>query len=196
MSGSIGSPCSTANYNPYRTPWGLTVTVNKAVAPRFRAACDEAANHPWKPKRIDSYVCRQIRGSSSWSRHAYAAAFDFFDRPYPEPVDVWGTGNSPPASFAAIFKKYGFSWGGDWSGRSDYPHIEWASSTVPPLAERKDWFDMASKSDLRKIVKEVVQNQVPKIVEKEMEKQRKLLAVGKNRPYKTENVNLRNILKS
>lgn len=137
----IGNPCLPVNFASYKTPWGLTVTVHKAVLPRFKKACRKARRHSawrrsigrpgWKPRRIDSYNCRQIRGSSSWSRHAYACAWDFFDRPWPEAVDVWGNKNSPPPWFARIFKRYGFTWGGDWTSRKDYPHIEWSLGYVP-----------------------------------------------------------------
>lgn len=192
MSGYIGSPCVTASYTSYRTPWGLSVTINKALVPRFRAACEMAYEHAWKPKRIDSYVCRKIRGSDSYSRHAYAAAFDFFDKPYPQPVDVWGPTNAPPQSFAGIFKSYGFIWGGDWGGRADHPHIEWSSSRVPAL-EKGDWFSMATKRELRQIVKEVVQNQVPKLVGAELSKHQKRLAVGKVRAYNSDKINLKSI---
>ena len=143
MAGVIGSPCDASRLTSYTTPWGLTVTVNKAVERRFREACNKAFNKSkwrrrtgrkgWVPKRIDSYNCRQIRGSSSWSRHAYGAAWDFFDRPWPEPVDVWGNDNSPPEWFANCFKQYGFTWGGDWQSRPDFPHLEWSGSSVPSL---------------------------------------------------------------
>ena len=143
MAGAIGAPCDRDRLTSYKTPWGLTVTVNKAVLPRFKKACEKAhakskwrrrtGRKGWTPRRIDSYNCRQIRGSSAWSRHAYGAAWDFFDKPWPEPVDVWGDGNSPPAWFARVFEQHGFTWGGRWTTRPDYPHVEWRTSTVPPL---------------------------------------------------------------
>lgn len=188
----VGGPCDPDNLTQYATPWGLRVTVNKAILPRFRAACEEAAGHPWKPKRIDSYNCRQIRGSTSWSRHAYACAFDMFDKPYPEPVDVWGNGNSPPPSFAEIFERYGFTWGGRWTGRPDYPHIEWSDSTVPDY-EEKDWFDMATEADLKKIVKEAVDD-ATKDIKAELVRQRKLLAVGEERAYEPAKVNIKSAI--
>lgn len=180
MSAAVGLPCASVNFTSFQTPWGLTVTVNKAVLPRFKAACEEASEHPWKPKRIDSYNCRQIRGSSSWSRHAYAAAWDFFDKPYPQPVDVWGPTNSPPASFAAIFEKYGFTWGGHWT-RQDWPHIEWSDPIVPEL-ETKGWDEMASEAEIRKVIKEEIESAIAK------------LAVGKTQAkkgYDSEKVNLK-----
>ena len=52
----------------------------------------------------------------------------------------------------------------------------------------KDWFDMATESDLRKIVREEVK--------KALEKDRRLLAVGEDRPYKPANVNIKKAIKS
>lgn len=139
-------PCTPSELTTYQTPWKknkdeyCVVTINKALLPKFKRACEKAhSKNKWRkrlgrstyyPRRVDSYNCRKIRGSSAWSRHASGAAFDFFNKPYPEPVDVWGNTNSPPEWFANCFKKEGFTWGGDWTGRPDFPHIEWSSSVV------------------------------------------------------------------
>ena len=139
------APCNSAQHTRYTTPWGITVTVNKAVERRFREACNKAYNKSkwrrrtgrkgWAPKRIDSYVCRSIRGSSTYSRHAYAAAWDFFSSPpgVVPPGGVWARDSAPPAWFARVFEKYGFTWGGRWTTRPDFPHIEYSSNIVPPL---------------------------------------------------------------
>jgi len=85
----------------------------------------------WTPKRIDSYNCRTIRDSTSYSRHAYAAAWDFFATPpgVVPPGGVWEPDNPVPAWFAREFTKRGFTWGAKWA-RADIPHIEWSSNTV------------------------------------------------------------------
>lgn len=139
--GNIGNHCDTDNLMTKETPWGTRVTINRALEKRFDEACDRAVEKnarrkrkgksTWVPKRSDSYVCRAIRGSTAWSRHAYGAACDWFNRPYPEPVDVWGNTNSPPRWWARCFTKLGFSWGGTWISRKDYPHIEWSTGYVP-----------------------------------------------------------------
>jgi len=124
-------PCRPSERTTYTTPWGISVQVNKELLPRFREACERASrNSRWKPRRIDSYNCRAIRGSTRYSRHAYAAAWDFFDRPWGQPVDVWGSANAPPADFARCFEALGFTWGARWTSRKDYPHIEWSANTV------------------------------------------------------------------
>jgi hypothetical protein len=85
----------------------------------------------WVPKRTDSYVERKIRGSTGWSIHSWAIAWDIF-RSYsdiPPPGGVWTPTDQMPASFVHEFEKRGFTWGGRWN-RRDTPHIEW--SGPPP----------------------------------------------------------------
>lgn len=90
---------------------------------------------------------RKISGSSRLSNHAYGFAIDINPR-----INPWVKGNkvSPSNgkvyrqrktkkckgkyrkymihkndSIYKIFKKYGFSWGGDWKSSKDYQHFEW-----------------------------------------------------------------------
>ena len=108
-------------------PKPITVYCHKRIAKTFLNACEEAnAVCKWKPLRIDSYANRPIRGSTtSYSQHAFGLAFDFFNRPWPAIVDVWGAKNAPTPQFRAIFEKHGFTCGANWTRRPDYPHIEW-----------------------------------------------------------------------
>lgn len=54
--------------------------------------------------------------------------------------------------------------------------------------EQEDWFSMATEAELRKVIREEVK--------KEMDRQRRLLAVGSSqKSYKPDNVNLKAILK-
>ena len=107
-------------------PKPITVWVHAAIADRFQKACLSADKHStWKPQRIDSYNDRNIRGSLSKSQHAFALAWDFFDKPFGEPVDVWGAKNAPDIAFVRAFENWGFRAGRRWTGRKDYPHIEW-----------------------------------------------------------------------
>lgn len=132
----FGNPCG--RYQTVVTPWNLSVICHPLLVDRFRMACDAAnIQSAWKPRRIDSYNCRTIRGSSAYSLHAYGLAWDFFDRPYPQPVDVWGPANAPDLTFRNAFKRLGFSAGADFVTRVDYPHIEWADGQpgIVPAAD-------------------------------------------------------------
>lgn len=125
----FGKPCTSANHRLYVTPWGIRVQVHKLIASRFAAACVVAHRESrWRPQRIDGYNCRTVRGSDSYSIHAWAMAWDFFATPpnVPPPGGVWTPDNPPDAKFVAAFVSLNFVWGGTF-GRKDTPHIEWAS---------------------------------------------------------------------
>lgn len=131
----FGAACTPRNLVTVNTPWGLRARAHSLVAERFLYACELAAETSgWVPLRIDSYACRQVRGSTATSLHSYALAWDFFNRKYPDGVDVWGPANAPPAPFRAAFKQAGFALGAEFTSRKDYPHIEWADGLPPPAA--------------------------------------------------------------
>lgn len=135
----IGPPCQSSNFVVIETPWRhngvpIRVTINQALVARFRLACRRAVKLEWKPRRIDSFNCRQIRGSTSWSRHAFASAWDFFRTgpSVPPPGGVWQPNDTFGEKFALVFEDLGFTWGGRWA-RGDFPHIEWSGNAVPAL---------------------------------------------------------------
>ncbi|MFY9588655.1 MAG: M15 family metallopeptidase [Actinomycetota bacterium] len=105
------------------------------MAPVFLLACNAADRQSgWKPKRIDSYACRSIRGSSSTSLHSHGLAWDFFatDPGVVPPGGVWKPLNTVPTEFAAAFESFDFYWGRRFS-RQDWPHIEYPGP--PPKLE-------------------------------------------------------------
>jgi hypothetical protein len=132
----FGRECDPKTLVTVVTPWNIAVKVHRLVERRFQAACKLAASaSQWRPARIDSYNCRSIRGSTTPSLHSWGLAWDFFDAVYPK--SVWGPENAPHPSFTAAFERLGFSWGGRWEGRRDYPHIEW--SGPPPVDDRQPY---------------------------------------------------------
>ena len=86
-----------------------------------------------------AFVCRPVRGATSWSQHAYGLAVDVnpFLNPYvkgglvlPELASAYTdrtrtdpgvlhAGDPAVRAFAAI----GWGWGGDWSSLKDYQHF-------------------------------------------------------------------------
>lgn len=132
---TFGAPCTTSNLRTYLTPWGLRVQVHSLVLPRFSAACALAKRaSAWVPRRIDSYNCRQVRGSTAPSLHSYGLAVDFFatEPGVVPPGGVWEPENGVPPAFAAAFERYGFFWGANFT-RRDVPHIEWCDGRPAPL---------------------------------------------------------------
>jgi hypothetical protein len=70
-----------------------------------------------------SYVFRHIEGSTNLSTHAFGIAIDID----PEHNAQGTKGHIPPFA-AAIFKKHGFFWGGDWRlPRKDPMHMQLAT---------------------------------------------------------------------
>jgi peptidoglycan hydrolase-like protein with peptidoglycan-binding domain len=68
------------------------------------------------------YNCRYISGTTVWSNHAWALAFDInWD------VNPYTTGftHDIPNWVVQLANRYGFAWGGDYTGgRRDYMHFE------------------------------------------------------------------------
>ena len=86
-----------------------------------------------------AFNCRRVRGTSSWSMHAYGLAVDInpFQNPeviglrvYPSAAASWA--NRSRRSPAMIrrgdavwraFTSVGWKWGGDWTSPKDYQHF-------------------------------------------------------------------------
>lgn len=132
---SFGSPCRVRKVS-VRTPWGDQAVVHELIAPIFLEACVAASKDPYAgfvPRRVDSFACRTVRGSSSMSLHAYGLAWDFFvtDEGVPPPGGVWKPSVTVTPEFARHFIQRGFRWG-RWFTRQDWPHIEWPGAPPGP----------------------------------------------------------------
>lgn len=66
------------------------------------------------------YNFRSVRGASHLSMHAYGAAVDFDAAHNP----LGAIHGKMPPEVVAIFKAEGWRWGGDYSGRKDWMHME------------------------------------------------------------------------
>jgi hypothetical protein len=129
----FGQPGDRQRATTIGTVFGIPVTINLLIIEQFKAAALEAMKvSKWRPRRIDSYNVRPVRGSDDWSLHSFGLAFDFFSSApgvHP-PGGVWAETSAPDKAFRDAFKRHGFHLGSDFSRRKDYPHIEWASA--PP----------------------------------------------------------------
>ena len=113
------------------------------------------------------YSCRCISGTNTPSNHSWGLAVDINapSNPYTSPLVT-----DMPGWMPDLWNKYGFRWGGDYSGSKDAMHYEFMESvqaaadytakarqdglgggTPPPTG---DWFDMATEADLRRIINE------------------------------------------
>ncbi|MEJ7833788.1 MAG: M15 family metallopeptidase [Nocardioides sp.] len=100
-----------------------SVTCNKAVFPQLKAALAEIvgaglADEINPGEYAGCYYPRFIAGSSQLSNHAFGLAFDIN-----VPGNQRGTVGEIDRTVVAIFKRWGFSWGGDWR-YTDPMHFE------------------------------------------------------------------------
>ena len=81
-----------------------------------------------------AYNHRLIAGSKKWSNHAYGAAYDMDAED-----NGFGKGRGDiPFPVIAAFKSEGFSWGGDYKGRTDPMHFE-ACDRGEPVRSFDQW---------------------------------------------------------
>lgn len=100
-----------------------SVTCNKAIFPQMKAAFAEIVDRGLADKinpgeYAGCYNARFIAGSSSLSNHSFGLAFDVN-----VPGNLRGTVGEIDRGVVQIFKKWGFSWGGDWR-YTDPMHFE------------------------------------------------------------------------
>jgi hypothetical protein len=99
------------------------VTCNKLIFPQLRAALEDVITQGLADKIHPSeyagcYNPRFIAGSTTLSNHAFGLALDLN-----VPGNQRGTVGEMDRGVVAIFKHWGFTWGGDW-GYTDPMHFE------------------------------------------------------------------------
>ena len=106
------------------------MTCNRAIFPQLRAALDEVVSrglaselHPGE--YAGCYYPRFIAGTTTLSNHSFGLAMDFN-----VPGNQRGTVGEMDRGVVAIFKKWGFAWGGDWN-YTDPMHFEMSAVVNP-----------------------------------------------------------------
>ena len=107
-----------------------TVTCNKFVLPQLREALEEIViaglgDKIYRDEYAGCYYPRFIAGTTTLSNHSFGTAFDINTR-----GNQRGTVGEIDRGVVAIFKKWGFSWGGDWN-YTDPMHFEMSSIVEP-----------------------------------------------------------------
>ena len=107
-----------------------SVTCNKYIFPQLKAALQEVqtggladAIHPGE--YAGCYYPRFIAGTTTLSNHSFGLALDLNT-----PGNQRGTVGEMDRGVVAIFKKWGFAWGGDWR-YTDPMHFELSQLTRP-----------------------------------------------------------------
>jgi hypothetical protein len=112
-----------ANIRTEQVPILGSVTCHRAMLPQLRAVMIEIVQrgladeiHP--DEYAGCYYPRYIAGTTSLSLHSFGIALDVN-----VPGNLRGTVGEIDRDVVAIFKKWGFAWGGDWS-YTDPMHFE------------------------------------------------------------------------
>lgn len=112
---------------------GVNITCNPVAVPAYRLLATIMAEHSYyvRPEQTGSYAYRYIAGTTVWSCHAWGLAIDI----------NWTLNyvNAPSGSVSSAFKNAAleavahiktangqqvFGWGGSWSSKKDWMHLE------------------------------------------------------------------------
>ncbi len=145
----FGRPCDASNLVAHRVPVLGRVYVHRRVAEAFEAVFSEIAD-AGLDDLIDrgdyggTYCCRRVRGGRSFSPHSWGIAIDLNVHHLQGPGGEYRAGRTNwrcrpeqiPDSLrrlAPFFRRWGFSWGGDWKSFKDPMHFEATELTVKLL---------------------------------------------------------------
>lgn len=111
------------------TSHGHTVTVNSAVAGRFKGFLDALWQKGYHFKSVGGYANRTQRGAGAqagvMSLHSIGYAIDIDPVSNPT-VPISSSGKyvySLPPNVGALAAKYGLEWGGNWHNSKDFMHF-------------------------------------------------------------------------
>lgn len=109
---------------------GARFTVHRDIAPIVKYLIDEVERRGYLidhgPADVDddwSYANRAIRGRNTPSNHSWGLAIDINAQDFP-----LGSSKRLPQWIVDLFTDMHFEYGGDWSGRKDPMHFEFAGS--------------------------------------------------------------------
>lgn len=110
------------------TGGGVSVNIHKELAvitAGLLAVDREEFGYVLKQDQTGAFVCRPIGGTRTASNHSICTAID---KNWRENEFSTTPRYTLPAAVIRKWKQYGWSWGGDWSGKKDTMHFEWVRS--------------------------------------------------------------------
>jgi len=115
------------------TGGGVTVSCHRGIARLVERALIETAATGYVLKQIQTgaFACRAQRGSTVASNHSWGLAIDLN---WLENEFSYNPRFTITPAVVAIWKRYGFAWGGDWSRRKDTMHVEFLGTPADAAA--------------------------------------------------------------
>lgn len=105
-----------------------TVTVHKNLANKVSKCFDEMLKIKFPINNVDSYVWRK-NSNGQLSSHSYGASIDINSADNPIGNNTSNSSYKITDKVVKIWKKYGFYWGGDWTGNiKDRMHFTYTNN--------------------------------------------------------------------
>lgn len=106
---------------------GVRLPVHREIKVLVALLCDETERRGYNlvPGWCWGYACRSIRGSSSPSNHSWGLAVDLNAPKNPMSSRLI---TDMPGWMPNLWNRFGFRWGGDYSGRKDAMHYEFVGT--------------------------------------------------------------------
>lgn len=112
----------------------VRVTVHEGVAELALMLLDETERRGYlcKSGQTGGYNCRNIAGTSTPSNHSWSLAIDinWQDNPYTTNTAA----NHIPSWMPPLWNRYGFAWGGNYTGAHDFMHFEFMGTPAEATA--------------------------------------------------------------
>jgi hypothetical protein len=127
-----GPPC-TGNRTTITLSNGVRITVRSEIAELVTLImnADIRDGYAYRAADTGAYNCRYISGTTVWSNHAWALAIDknWQSNPYSSTLKT-----DYPVWLRQRWNRYGFAWGGDYTGSKDAMHHEFMGTPAQAAA--------------------------------------------------------------
>ncbi len=122
------------------TAFGKTFRIHQGLVTNIQAVEQQWLAMPedqrYKITSIGGYNCRKVKGTQTWSSHAFGTAVDI--NPNKNPFTSGPLVTDMPPSFVQLWTSHGWGWGGGWDSVKDamhfskYPTAEDGDATISP----------------------------------------------------------------
>lgn len=161
-----GSPCSGQRATVRLSQAAVSVDVRLAELVGLIMRANERDGYGYRAADTGAYNCRRVAGTRSWSWHAWALAIDenWQTNPYTAPLRT-----DKPEWLVRRWNRYGFAWGGHYSGRKDAMHFEFMGTPAQAQAAlelaRRELVPTASDDQIRRDQADLTDTGFPCVVD-------------------------------